>query len=422
MVLKMSKYLGVVLLSFLVSTAYGMDNGVNRGEQGDDRGLTLVPVRQALPQKILHELSEVPTEFLGGSVFNLVGMGSVGDVYVKKTDVVSFIRTKVAERLVRITEKLDETQSKFSESEQALRQTSSRLEESATSLANAAAMERSLRETQRELDEIRHALRNSQFEKEAAELVITRERESRIALLTAKDGAEADSIAQKMRVRDLEDHVKEKDRIIAELRLAVAEKAKLTEDKQRFKRLLESKLEADTPRDGDDVAILEALISEKEAKELRLQSEIVRLEREKQEKEALIEQYKVSVHMGDPYNYIVDLINQPISEISDERLRVELLCVMTRTGQDLDQLSRNKPEKITARLIRTSRPTKDAYRKAGKNRDNDPAYIDYGFREIGNDFVGLGWTGPALRPDDYDYVGSTLEKNIKSAANILGKK
>lgn len=418
----MSKYLGVVLLSFLVSTAYGMDNGVNRGEQGDGRGLTLVPVRSsALQQKILNEFSEVQTEHLGTSILSAIGLGSSGDIYVKKTDVVSFIRTKVAERLVRITEKLDETQSKFSESEQALRQTSSRLEESATSLANAAAMERSLRETQRELDEIRHALRNTQLEKEAAELVITRERESRIALLTAKDGAEADNIAQKMRVSDLEDHIKEKDRIIADLRLAVSEKASLTEERQRLQALLASKRTADTPRGEGLVDDLEALISQKEDRGLFLEREIVRLEKEKLEKETLIEQYKVSVHLGDPYNYIVDLINQPTSEISDERLRVELLCVMTRTGQDLDQLSRNKPEKIAARLIRASRPTKDAYRRVGKNRDNDPTYVDYGFREIGNDFVTLGWGGPLLKPDEHFYVGSTLEKNIKSAADILKK-
>ncbi len=420
----MRKYLGVVLLSFLASTAYGMQDGVGRIEQGDgNNGLNLVPVRPAaLRQQILSEFSELPTEFLGGSLLNLVGLGSHGDDYVRKSDVLTFIRNKAISRIIAVTHDLAETQRKSSETEQALRQVSLRLEENVASLANVNATNRALEEAQLEIDTLRRTLREAQFAKEAAELVITRERESRIALLTAKDGAEADNIAQKMRVRDLEDHVKEKDRIIAELRAALSEKAQLIEEKQRLKDLLESKLGADTPRDGDVAADLEALISEKDEKAAHLEAKIARLEREKREREDLIEQYKVSVHMGDPYNYIVDLINKPISEISDERLRIELLCVMTRTGQDLDQLSVGKPKKIVAKLILASRPTKDAYRRAGKNRDTDPTYVGYGYREIGNDFVGLGWGGPILNPDAHLYVGSTLEKNIKSAASILGKK
>ena len=116
--------------------------------------------------------------------------------------------------------------------EEALAQTSTQLQESASSVASMVATQRALEEQQARADSLEQALHNLRLEKEAAEFAIAEERRLRTDLLTAKDNVEADKRLQEMRVRDLQDHMREKDMIIPNLQRAEIEKAKLIEERQ----------------------------------------------------------------------------------------------------------------------------------------------------------------------------------------------
>ncbi|MBY0280945.1 MAG: hypothetical protein K2W94_02185 [Alphaproteobacteria bacterium] len=443
--MKINKFVIIIASLSMMCAAYAMEDQ-QRGNQNSrlplaragNSGNIAITAEEA--QRLISG-DNVPKATIGGGFFHSLGLGSAPKEYVEIGAAAAMVVSYMAQKLGSVGQELSET-------ERELRGTAANLSQTSSQLERAAGVQRALEEKQRKTDELQIIINNLRLEKEAAELAKKRVLEERTALLTANEGAEADKLLQQMRLRDLEKRVKEKDRIADQLEKARQDKRVLEEERKSLQDLLAHKLGSDTPRDGTVFTQLEALIAqkeeqerkeldklqglirEKEEKEALLTEQIKRLEREKEEKEALIEQYKISVHFGDPYDYLVGLIN---SQMPDDQLRLELLATMTRLKKTLDALWEDKceslrrsgasemPKSLVSIMIRVSRPTDVAYRRAGKVFGNTPGdRYENRKRVIGNDFVELGW-GSTIDPDSYRYTGSGLEKNMNNAADMFKK-
>ena len=212
------------------------------------------------------------------------------------------------------------------------------------------------------------------------------EQEAQHALLVAKEDAEGDAMRQNRRAEILEQKVRERDAMIEPLRKLESELRDLVKEKERLTTQLQDAL-GKAEQDADLIGRLQAGVEETLAKEQTLRLEFERLQREQAEKDALIATYQRAHRGGDPYTYLLDLIN---GSVSDEELTKQIYAVMLRGGKSLDELHPASGPSLASLLRQASRPTDDAYRAAGKERSDTEYSYHTRTRLIGNQIRPLG--------------------------------
>ena len=145
------------------------------------------------------------------------------------------------------------------------------------------------------------------------------------------------------------------------------------------------------------------------------------LEKSKEETKETIEQLNQALEANDYYTQILKRIND--KSIPDDNLALFIFSVCNMQGMDLDELSKDRDERLIEALIKVSRPEQQKpkeseYEKARRGGKTNFSKYENRFRLLGNLFVpgGLTWIGEPLDLTTCIYEGSEFAKSAGKMA------
>ncbi len=242
------------------------------------------------------------------------------------------------------------------------------------------------------------------------------EQEAQHALLVAKEGAEGDAMRQNRRAEILEQTVRERDAMIEPLKKLESELRDLVKEKERLTAQLQDAL-GKAEQDADLIGRLQAGVEETRTKEQRLRLEFERLQKEQAEKDALIATYQQAHRGGDPYTYLLDLINN--KGCSDDELARQIYATTVRSGKQLGQLHSGDQPSLVVALMKVTRPYRAQYSSARIEPGSAGDQYKLCFRELGNQLKELGFGGDHIDFKTVRFEESNLAGRFQGASRLL---